>query len=62
MLAAPVVLDIARLAELARRRGEAGPIGALGVFFKWPEGSAEMNLHRQYDALLRWTGAAPTPR
>lgn len=58
VLAAPLVLDVARLLDLARRRGEAGPIGALGVFFKEPEGSGEMNLHRQHDALLRWAGAA----
>jgi myo-inositol-1-phosphate synthase len=53
-LAAPLILDLARLIELARTRGEAGPVGALGLFFKVPEGSAEMNLHRQYDELLRW--------
>ena len=28
--------------------------GALGLFFKTPEGSSEMNLYKQYDALLRW--------
>ena len=54
VLAAPLVLDIARLALLAQRRGESGPIGALGLFFKTPEGSSEMNLYKQYDALLRW--------
>lgn len=54
VLAAPLVLDIARLIVLAQRRGEAGPVGALGMFFKTPEGTAEMNLHRQHDALLRW--------
>ena len=59
VLAAPLVLDIARLVELARRRGESGPIGAFGLFFKSPEGSAEMNLHRQYDTLLRWLADAP---
>jgi myo-inositol-1-phosphate synthase len=54
VLAAPLVIDIARLALLAQQRGESGPIGALGLFFKTPEGSSEMNLFRQYDALLRW--------
>jgi myo-inositol-1-phosphate synthase len=56
VLAAPLVLDIARLVVLAARRGEAGPVGALGLFFKTPEGTDEMNLHRQYDTLLRWAG------
>ncbi|HEX7981023.1 MAG TPA: inositol-3-phosphate synthase [Gemmatimonadaceae bacterium] len=55
VLAAPLVLDIARLVLLAQKRGESGPIGALGLFFKTPEGSSEMNLYKQYDALLRWT-------
>jgi myo-inositol-1-phosphate synthase len=57
VLAAPLVLDIARLLDVARRRGESGPVGALGLFFKTPEGTDEMNLHRQYDALLRWASA-----
>jgi myo-inositol-1-phosphate synthase len=57
VLAAPLVLDIARLLDLARRRGEAGPVGALGLFFKTPEGTDEMNLHRQYDTLLQWASA-----
>lgn len=60
VLAAPLVLDLARLVEWARRRGEAGPIGPLGLFFKSPEGSTEMNLHRQFDALLRWIGEPST--
>ena len=59
VLAAPLVIDIARLALLAQRRGESGPIGALGLFFKTPEGSSEMNLFKQYDALLRWAGGGP---
>jgi myo-inositol-1-phosphate synthase len=54
VLAAPLVLDIARLIVLAQQRGQSGPIGELGLFFKTPEGSSEMNLHRQYDVLLRW--------
>jgi myo-inositol-1-phosphate synthase len=58
VLAAPLVLDIARLILLAQRRGESGPIGPLGMFFKTPEGSSEMNLYRQHDALLRWTSGA----
>jgi hypothetical protein len=32
-------------------------VGAFGVFFKSPEGSAEMNLHRQYVTLLDWIEA-----
>jgi myo-inositol-1-phosphate synthase len=62
VLAAPLVLDIARLLLLAQQRGDAGPIGPLGLFFKTPEGSTEMNLYKQYDALLAWVAAAPAPR
>jgi myo-inositol-1-phosphate synthase len=62
VLAAPLVLDIARLALLAQKRGESGPIGALGLFFKTPEGSSEMNLYKQYDALLRWIASGSTTR
>ncbi|HEX6925231.1 MAG TPA: inositol-3-phosphate synthase [Longimicrobiaceae bacterium] len=54
VLAAPLVLDLARLITVAKHRGEAGQIAALAAFFKTPEGTEEMNLHRQYDALLEW--------
>ena len=53
VLAAPLVLDLARLVTVALERGESGPQEALALFFKSPEGSDEMNLHRQYEALLR---------
>jgi myo-inositol-1-phosphate synthase len=56
------VLDIARLLLLARRRGESGPIGALGLFFNTPEGSSEMSLYKQYEALVRWTAGVPRER
>ena len=59
VLAAPLVIDIARLCAFAQRRGESGPIGALALFFKTPEGNPEMNLHRQYEQLLRWIDEAP---
>lgn len=59
ILAAPLVIDLARLVDLARRRGESGPVGALALFFKTPEGSTEMNLHRQYEALLAWLAERP---
>jgi myo-inositol-1-phosphate synthase len=36
ILAAPLVLDLARLAEFAQRRGEAGPMTHLACFFKDP--------------------------
>jgi myo-inositol-1-phosphate synthase len=36
ILAAPLVLDLVRLAEFAQRRGEAGPMTHLACFFKDP--------------------------
>jgi myo-inositol-1-phosphate synthase len=54
ILAAPLVLDLVRLAELAMRRGEHGPMHHLAAFFKNPLGVAEMDFHRQFDALLAY--------
>lgn len=50
-LAAPLVLDLARLALLAQRRGESGVLTHLACFFKSPMGVAEHDFFRQY-ALL----------
>ena len=52
ILAAPLVLDMARLTHLAMRRGESGPLPQLAAFFKSPLDCEEHDLHRQYDALL----------
>lgn len=62
VLAAPLVVDLARLIQVALNRGQSGPVGELGLFFKTPEGSDEMNLHRQYETLLRWAEAGGTRR
>ncbi|MBR7742016.1 inositol-3-phosphate synthase [Phycicoccus sp. BSK3Z-2] len=53
-LAAPLVVDLARLLDLAMQREESGAVPALGFFFKDPVGSDEHALAAQYDALLRW--------
>ncbi|MBL8723143.1 MAG: inositol-3-phosphate synthase [Planctomycetes bacterium] len=54
ILAAPLVLDMVRFADLAARRGESGPMPHLGVFFKQPLDSREHNLHVQWQALLAY--------
>ena len=51
-LAAPLVLDLARLADLARRRGEKGPLPWLAPFFKTPLGVDEHDFGKQSAALL----------
>ncbi|MEV6286640.1 inositol-3-phosphate synthase [Kribbella sp. NPDC051770] len=53
-LAAPLVLDLARLSALALERGHVGAMPFLGFYFKDPVESAEHALTRQYDELLRW--------
>ena len=62
-LAAPLVIDLARLLDLAMRRGEAGALAALGFFFKDPAGLDEHALTPQHDLLVRWAteGADPRP-
>ncbi|MFD9353927.1 inositol-3-phosphate synthase [Streptomyces sp. NPDC060031] len=50
-LAAPLVLDLARLLARAHEVGLAGPLPELGFYFKDPDGD-EAALSRQYDELL----------
>jgi len=53
-LAAPLVLDLARLVARAQRAGEADPLGALGFFFKDPAGGGGHDLGGQWRALTDW--------
>ena len=52
ILAAPLVLDLSRLALLAQRRGEVGPMHHLACFFKSPIDVAEHDFFAQF-AMLR---------
>jgi myo-inositol-1-phosphate synthase len=54
ILAAPLVLDLARFTELARRRGHVGPMPFLASFFKSPYGVSEQAFDRQFAMLERW--------
>jgi myo-inositol-1-phosphate synthase len=54
VLAAPLVLDLVRFTELARRRGEIGKMKFLASFFKSPYGVTEHNFERQYRWLEEW--------
>lgn len=51
-LAAPLVLDLVRLVDLAAARGECGALGWLGSFFKSPGGDAPDAFADQFSALL----------
>ena len=53
ILAAPLVLDLARLADRALRRGERGLLDYLAVFFKEPLGSNATGHERQLALLIR---------
>ena len=71
ILAAPLIVELARTLDLAQRRGEAGVIDALGCFFKAPmspDGQpVEHALPEQQRRLMAWLGrdrarqAATTP-
>jgi myo-inositol-1-phosphate synthase len=54
ILAAPLVLDLVRLVERARRAGETGSIDWLACFFKSPLGVDEQDFGRQFSLLQAW--------
>lgn len=58
MLAAPLVLDLVRMAELGRRRGESGLMPHLACFFKEPLGVSEYAFPEQFGMLRRYAERA----
>jgi myo-inositol-1-phosphate synthase len=56
LLAAPLVLDLVRFTELARRRGDTGRMTFLASFFKSPYGVQEQGFVRQFQMLEAWAG------
>lgn len=61
-LAAPLVLDLVRLAEFAHRQGERGAMRHLAGFFKAPYTVEEHNFHIQMEMLLDYAQAHRTRR
>lgn len=64
-LAAPLILDLARLMSLADAAGVAGPVAELGFFFKDPWGSDVHGFAEQTSELVSWaarTGALVSGR
>ncbi|MFM8272791.1 MAG: inositol-3-phosphate synthase [Gemmata sp.] len=51
LLAAPLVIDLVRLAALAQRRGESGPMPHTACFFKSPIGVTEHDFGKQFAVL-----------
>lgn len=58
-LAAPLVLDLARLTAAAHAAGAKGPLGALAFFFKDPVGSTEHRFAEQTTTLTQWAATLP---
>jgi myo-inositol-1-phosphate synthase len=52
LLAAPLAIDLARLAELEKRRGGIGLMRHLACFFKSPEGHDQHDFFQQWDLLM----------
>jgi myo-inositol-1-phosphate synthase len=57
-LAAPLVLDLARLAALARARGEKGALDHLACFFKDPYGVDVHGFTSQFEMLRAYAARA----
>ncbi len=53
LLAAPLAIDLARLADIEKRRGGRGLMRHLASFFKSPEGVEEHDFFKQFDLLAR---------
>jgi myo-inositol-1-phosphate synthase len=58
LLAAPLVIDLARLALLAQRRGEVGVLRHLACFFKSPMGVEEHDFFKQFALLEEYVKKA----
>lgn len=54
VLAAPLVIDLARLMLLAHRRGHVGVLREAACFFKHPLGTQTQELGKQFELLLQY--------
>jgi len=54
IVAAPLVLDIARFLLFAKKKGQYGVVKELGFFFKSPIETDIVNTHRQFEILAEW--------
>ncbi|MEU7070418.1 inositol-3-phosphate synthase [Streptomyces narbonensis] len=60
-LAAPLVLDLARLTARAHEKGLTGPLHDLAFYFKDPEGTPPASLAAQYTRLVTFARTLRTP-
>ncbi len=56
ILAAPLVLDLFRLTNLAAQRNEGGTLAFLASFFKSPQGTDVNEFAKQFEMLVDWCG------
>jgi len=61
ILAAPLVLDLIRFADLALRKGESGPLVHLASYFKSPVATNEHDLSKQADLLQQYVARMRAP-
>ncbi len=54
IVAAPLVLDIARFLLFAKKKKQYGVIKELGFFFKSPMETNIVNTHKQFEILVEW--------
>ncbi|HIP74543.1 MAG TPA: myo-inositol-1-phosphate synthase, partial [Euryarchaeota archaeon] len=54
IVAAPLVLDIARFLLFAKKTGQYGVVKELAFFFKKPMETDVYNTHRQFETLVEW--------
>ncbi|KAA0013426.1 MAG: myo-inositol-1-phosphate synthase [Thermoplasmata archaeon] len=54
IVAAPIVIDIARFLLFAKKRGKYGVIKEMAFFFKSPMESNVINTHEQFQQLVNW--------
>lgn len=52
ILAAPLIIDMVRLADFAQKEGEFGPMKHLACFFKDPKGAQTHDIHEQFHMLI----------
>ena len=57
-LAAPLVIDLARLVDFAAQRGESGALTELDAFFKRPLGDGSQGFADQMRRLESWARGA----
>jgi myo-inositol-1-phosphate synthase len=54
IVAAPLIIDLARFLIFAKKKGQYGVVKELGFFFKSPMDTDIVNTHKQFEILVDW--------